>query len=121
MAFATVYIEETQVGVVADSLGRYTIPNLCSGTYHVQFSHIGCEGKIVYVSLNNDTLLNVRMHHHNELVDEVVIHDHHHEHGAQTSVSITSRRVSFTARPLWTLHFISVIFQKKRQRKASQG
>ncbi|MDP6908080.1 MAG: carboxypeptidase-like regulatory domain-containing protein, partial [Flavobacteriales bacterium] len=69
MSYATVYVEEVQVGVVADSLGRYTIQDLCPSTYHVQFSHIGCEGKIVFVSLKNDTTLNVRMHHHNELVD----------------------------------------------------
>lgn len=94
MAYATIYVEEVQAGVAADSLGRYTIPNLCPSSYHIQFRHIGCEGKTVFIDLKNDTTVNVRMHHHDELVDEVVIHEEHHDHGTQSSSSIKKEQIT---------------------------
>jgi len=94
MAFATVYVEEVQAGVAADSAGNYTIPNLCPSSYHIQFRHIGCEAKTIFVELKSDTTINIKMHHHDELVDEVVIHEDHDDHGAQTSVSIKKEQIS---------------------------
>lgn len=94
MAFATIYIEEVQAGVAADSSGKYLLKNLCPGEYHLQVNHIGCEAKIIFIELKNDTSINIRMHHHNELVDEVVIHEEHHDHGTQSSVSIKKEQIT---------------------------
>ena len=94
MAYATVYIEELKTGVAADSDGNYTLKNLCKGDYHVRFSHIGCEARTVFLKLGSDTTINLRMHHHDELVDEVVIHEEYDDHGSQTSVSIKKEQMS---------------------------
>lgn len=94
MAYATVYVEELETGVAADSSGNYLIQGLCKGNYHVRVNHIGCEAKTIYLNLTSDTIIDLRMHHHDELVDEVVIHEDHEDHGVKASASIKKEQIS---------------------------
>lgn len=88
MAYGTVYVEELHSGVASDSSGNFILKNLCKGDYHLRFNHIGCETHSVFISLRSDTTVSISMHHHNELVDEVVVHDHHSQHETAASSTI---------------------------------
>lgn len=94
MSYATIYVEELKTGTAADSLGKLELSDLCPGNYHLRFNHIGCETKSLFVELRSDTLLEIEMHHHNELVDEVVVHDHSSEHEVVSSTTIRSTEIA---------------------------
>jgi iron complex outermembrane receptor protein len=94
MSFGTVYVEEMKTGAVADSLGNFKLIGLCKGEYHLRINHIGCETKTLFLSLSKDTVININMHHHSELVDEVMIHDHHSQHETATSSTIGQDAIS---------------------------
>ena len=93
MAYGTIYVEELQTGVASDSLGNFSLSKLCQGDYHLRFNHIGCETRSVFISLQKDTVISINMHHHNELIDEVEIHDHHSEHETAASTSINKEDI----------------------------
>ncbi len=103
MDYSTVYIEELQNGIASDSLGNFRLTGLCTGDYHLRFNHIGCETRTLFISLLKDTVIRINMHHHNELMDEVEIHDHHSEHETVTSTSINKEDIQEIAkqRPFW--------------------
>lgn len=88
MSYSTVYLEELKGGAVADSMGNFKLSGLCKGSYHLRINHIGCETKTLFLSLSKDTVINLNMHHHSELVDEVMVHDHHSQHETAASSTI---------------------------------
>ncbi|MFT5020135.1 MAG: iron complex outermembrane receptor protein [Polaribacter sp.] len=94
MAYGTIYVEELQTGVASDSLGNFNLKELCKGDYHLRFNHIGCETRGVFISLLKDTVISINMHHHNELMGEVEIHDHHSEHETAASTSINKEDIA---------------------------
>ena len=97
MAYGTVYVEELQNGVASDSLGNFRFTGLCKGEYHLRFNHIGCETKTLFISLVKDTVIGINMHHHSELVDEVMVHDHHSQHETAASSTIGQDDISEVA------------------------
>ncbi len=94
MAFGTVYVEELKSGVASDSAGNFQLNGLCKGQYHLRFNHIGCETKTLFLSLSKDTVISINMHHHSELVDEVMVHDHHSQHETAASSTISQDAIS---------------------------
>ncbi|MCF8277965.1 MAG: TonB-dependent receptor [Flavobacteriales bacterium] len=93
MAYGTIYVEEIQSGVASDSTGTFKLSNLCKGDYHLRFNHIGCETHTVYVSLSKDTVVQISMHHHSELVDEVMVHDHRSQNETAASSTIDQNTI----------------------------
>lgn len=94
MSYATIYVEELKAGTAADSAGILELSGLCAGSYHLRFNHIGCETRALFIELKNDTTLDIEMHHHNELVDEVLVHDHAAEHEVVSSTTIRSTEIA---------------------------
>ncbi len=94
MYYATIYVEELKTGTAADSLGTLELSGLCAGSYHLRFNHIGCETQSMFIELTSDTSLVIEMHHHNELVDEVVVHDHASEHEVVSSTTVRSTEIA---------------------------
>jgi iron complex outermembrane receptor protein len=72
--FTNIYIEESKIGVVADSTGFFQFSGLCPSTYHLRLSHVGCETERIFISLERDTFMFIYLQHHVELLDEVVVH-----------------------------------------------
>lgn len=68
-----VFVEELGTGTRADSLGFFSVPNLCAGDYHLVFSHVGCEAKQVFVHIVNDTSLIINLEHTEGSLQKVVI------------------------------------------------
>ncbi|MEZ5009873.1 MAG: TonB-dependent receptor [Chitinophagales bacterium] len=88
--YANIYVEEITSGTTSDSVGKFTLKNLCAGEYHLRISHIGCETEELFITIVRDTFLNVKMHHHPELLDELTIHGTKEDVSAQTSNTINS-------------------------------
>ncbi len=88
LPYASVYLEELGKGVTADSAGVFQIPNLCVGDYHLEVGHIGCEPEHQFLSLTSDTSIIIFMHHHTELLDEVVVHGSREDNTSQASSTI---------------------------------
>ncbi len=93
LPFASIYDVNTKKGAVTDSLGYFTMKNLCPGTYHLQFRHIGCETKELRIDLKKDTTFFVFLDHHSELMNEVVIHGKKEGNTAQVSSTINTDEV----------------------------
>lgn len=94
MSYGTVYVEELKTGVASDSAGNFQLNGLCKGEYHLRFNHIGCETKTLFLYLSTDTVINVKMHHHSELVNEVMVHSHHSQHETSASSTVGKSTIS---------------------------
>jgi len=66
LKFANIYIKELEKGAVSDINGNYTIDNLCSGTYSITVSHVGCEPVTTSITINGNTKKNFYPEHHAE-------------------------------------------------------
>lgn len=73
LEFATLYFKEIDAGIITDSTGSFTYDNICPGQYHISVSHIGCQTRSFYIDIQQDTILNFMLEHHDELLEEVVI------------------------------------------------
>ena len=94
LSYATIFVEEKETGVVADSLGYFTINNLCATGYHLRFSHIGCENQRFFYELTQDTTITIYLHHHSELMDELVVHGSKEENSTQNSNTIGKEEIA---------------------------
>lgn len=74
LPFATIYIEGQQSAIQADENGFFKIPQLCPLSLHLKVSHVSCESMNLLVNVNLDTSIVIKMHHHEELMNEVVVH-----------------------------------------------
>ncbi len=91
--YADIYVEEAETGTQTGDDGRYQLPALCPGEYHLRFTHIGCEPERKFVTLRADTTVNVRLNHHVELIDEVVVHGKREDNSAQAGTTLTREEI----------------------------
>jgi iron complex outermembrane receptor protein len=73
LAYASIYSETALRGTQADSLGYFQLDGLCDGAQVVRFSHIGCDPRQLVVDLRGDSLVTVRLHHHDNFVETVTV------------------------------------------------
>lgn len=90
LPFATVFIEETQQGVAADENGHYRIGNICVESVHVRVNHVSCEPLRQFIKLTDSTQLDIKLHHHAELLNELQVHGSTSEKSPQVNSSINS-------------------------------
>lgn len=93
LPFTSIYNPATQNGVMADSLGNFEMKNLCAGSYQFQFSHIGCDTKQFRVDLQRDSIYTIFMNHHNEWLNEVVVHGKNEGNSTQVSNTLNTEQV----------------------------
>lgn len=67
-------IQETKQTAISDKNGNFNFTNLCEGSYHIKFSHIGCETLVEFVALTKDKKIEIQLEHHTELLNETVLH-----------------------------------------------
>lgn len=94
LSFATIYLENLQKGVSADAEGYFAFDNLCPDTTHIRISHVSCEPLRQYLIIEKDTILNVYLHHHEELMDEVLVHGRHSDQSIENSGTIDKDLIS---------------------------
>lgn len=93
LEYANIYVEELETGTLADSNGHFELKKLCKGSYHLRVSHISCETVNLYVTLKNDTTININLAHHNELLNEVIVHGDEDEKSATLSNTLSSGQI----------------------------
>ncbi len=93
LEYADVYVEEAEIGAQTDDIGNYVLPDLCPGGYHLRFTHIGCEPERRFISITSDTTLNMRLNHHVELIDEVVVHGKREDNSAQAGTTLAREEI----------------------------
>lgn len=89
LEFSTVFFENTGTGTVTDERGFFEIKNICPNDYHIRISHIGCHTEEQFIKIKKDTLLNIYLSHHSELLDEVVIHGSHEDNSTEVSQTVS--------------------------------
>ena len=70
---AIVTIEGTDKTAVTDFNGKFTVKDLCPGTYMVKVSHPNCEETTLEITIDGDTYKKIRLEHHMEELGEVVV------------------------------------------------
>ncbi len=77
MEDVSIYITELGKEYWTDSKGRFEIPTLCVGFYHLAIQHIGCPTVFEALALEGDTTIEFTLEHHENLLHEVEVHDDH--------------------------------------------
>ncbi len=93
LSSVTVFIEEISKGTSTDDKGFFTFKALCKGDYHLLISHIGCETKREFISLQKDTLLNISLAHLVNTLDGVVINTKREILLGQPSLSVNRKKI----------------------------
>ena len=70
---ATIFIKNLNKYITSDNQGKFEIENLCNGEIHLFISHISCETKEVFVTINKNTSKEFSLEHHSEELKEVRI------------------------------------------------
>jgi len=94
LTFANIYLEEAEKGATTDDAGMFSISGLCAGEYHIRYSHVGCETQRKFINLKSDTILVIELHHHTELLDEIVVHGAQGDNSAQVSNSLSAEKIA---------------------------
>lgn len=94
LEFATIFLEETGEGTVSDSTGFFKLENICEGEYHLQLTHIACDPRQIFFEIRKDTVIDLYLNHHFELLDEVVVHASRDENSTQESNSISRENIT---------------------------
>jgi len=91
LSYVNVIIQENSKGSVTDDDGRFFIPDLCSGHYHVYVSHIGCETQKLHLELSSDTLLHIVLDHSEASLGTVVVTGKTDKSAGQAKLSVNRR------------------------------
>lgn len=58
-----IYLQENEAEIITDSTGKFTFDSLCSGIYHLSFSHANCDAQKMYINLEKDSQFIVYLDH----------------------------------------------------------
>jgi iron complex outermembrane recepter protein len=94
LPYATVYIQELKIGTSTDAQGYFKLSGICYNGIHVKISHLGCEPLNSYVEVKVDSVVLFELHHHEELLNEMVVHGERARETLQKS-SVIDRDVIF--------------------------
>jgi iron complex outermembrane recepter protein len=94
LIFASVYIRELRRGAVTDEKGRYTIANICPGTYTAVCTHIGCQPLEAQILIHDNTTKDFDLPHKAMSLDVLVVADKKTEQkSTQSKSEITGREL----------------------------
>ena len=84
LSFATIKVLDlASVGAIADIDGRFEVPNLCPGSYHLEISFVGYNPQRIFLNLEKNTEKIFELSLHNELLNEIVVHGEKQETSTQ--------------------------------------
>ena len=95
--FAEVYLEEGETGTVSDEAGNFVLDNLCPGDYHLRISHVACHPERVFLQLRADTVLVIRLQHHAESIEGVVVTSQRQQRAGQSQQTLTRQELEQSA------------------------
>ncbi len=59
--------------VLTNSLGQFTINNICEGFYELEISHQNCRTKIIPIKIDEDSFKKFTLEHHLEELNEIIV------------------------------------------------
>lgn len=86
---ATIIVAGVERAVQSDIYGVYSINKLCDGTYKLQVSHPNCTTKVYTVVVKGATEKNLRLEHHLEELNEVIVNGNAFAQKTQTNFENT--------------------------------
>jgi len=89
-----VFVQENNTGAVTDHDGQFELDNYCNGSYHIVFSHIGCESQQIFIQLQSDTLISMTLDHSVHVLDDVVLSAKEKERTTQEVELITAQEIA---------------------------
>ncbi|PSR14970.1 MAG: TonB-dependent receptor [Bacteroidetes bacterium] len=95
--FAEVYLQEGETGTVSDEAGNFVLENLCPGDYHLRISHVTCHPERVFLQLRADTVLVIRLQHHAESIEGVVVTSQRQQRAGQSQQTLTRQELEQSA------------------------
>lgn len=88
LPYATIYVQESKKSTIADDQGFFKFDDFCRSEVHFRISHVSCEPASFFVSVSADTIFTFKMHHHEELMQEIHVHGKHEDISTQSSQTI---------------------------------
>ncbi len=73
LVYVNIFVQEQQSGVTTDTSGWFQLTELCAGSYHLTFSHLGCTPQNLHILLERDTTLRIRMDHHATQIEGILV------------------------------------------------
>lgn len=73
LPFAEVYLQETKQGTVTDEDGKYLLPKVCKGKYHLVVRHLSCDAKTLLVDVTKNIRLNIDLEHAQSILGHVIV------------------------------------------------
>ena len=89
-----IYLKEAKIGAVSNKSGFFKIEGICAQKYHIVVSHVGCESKYLFVSVEKDTTLQIELDHNNEQLNEVIVDGSLRKNSIQHKEVLTSKYIS---------------------------
>ncbi len=74
--YAVIYWHESSEFYYTDSMGTFVIPNIQEGVNTLSISHINCNDTLMRILIQGDTNMVIKIEHHNEMLEELVVHAH---------------------------------------------
>ncbi len=93
LSYVNVYLQETGDGAATDDDGQFSFSGVCSGHYHMIFSHIGCEDYKIHIDLEKDTVININLGHTETSLGTVVIQGQKNNVGTQPNLSVNRKKI----------------------------
>ena len=105
LAFASVYLSQSETGTITDLDGHFELNDLCPGDADLVISHLGCQSRTFRVQLTGDTAYTFHLEHDSRELNEVVVTEHREAYtGSLPTSSISSVRLqAISGKPLGTM------------------
>ncbi|MDZ4714097.1 MAG: TonB-dependent receptor [Cytophagales bacterium] len=98
MVTVSVAVASLHQGAVTDSLGQFTIRNLCAGEYMVQFRHLGYRPQTVKLGTGGTDAFLIIMESESGTLKEIIVHEEHdHLEGIQNYTILGEKQLSESA------------------------
>lgn len=97
LLFVNIFIQEISKGTSTDDKGDFLFENICTGEYHLLFSHIGCETQKMHLDLSSDTTITILLSHTPTSLGTIVIEGKREELTNQPSLSVNRQAIEDNA------------------------
>ncbi len=93
LEFVNIYVQEMSAGTITDQQGNFKIEQVCSGEFHLNISHIGCEAIKMRIDILRDTTLTIELAHMPHALNTIVVEGLTSESINQASESVNRQTI----------------------------
>ena len=93
LSFVNIYIQEISRGTTSDVNGEFTMDSICTGEYHLIFSHIGCNPKKIHINLNQDTTIKILLPHSITSLGTLIVSGEGKNYNNDPNISVNRKKI----------------------------